>query len=496
MWSPKSTDMDSSVSFYTPERFAVSLKGRSRPSDTRQSVHILFLIDTSESMNDFNKLQHVKSSMSFIQPLLTPDDRVSIVTFGDSSATLCSNIPPNSQEFIHTIQKITTNGCTNLSAGLMALQPILSADTSTRKKGVLLLTDGHANRGVFDSSSLQTIVNAMIESNSSLTLSSIAYGINHNTDLLKQIATDGNGSYNLVNTLENVATVFGEILGGLTTLVAQNVLVKGPPEFRPLTSYTVDSFSNIHVGDIYSENEIIILFEHTPPAQNTPLDDNPSQLHPTFPSLSVQITGSDMISFSPISHTLSISPFVSSVPVPQSVQIASLRYDVTKILQKAAEGRSVRSEAQQMLETLRALPFVSENIIQMMIDDMEILLERGGLADTIHVRTNMMQHAAYLGLGRGIRSTEQENEDPLDQTWGPSAHHVVRRQLAAAASAATGVLEELTAGTDDESASPLASVPLARTRTAQVDSTQSPFSNRIQSHNVEVMRSASQPHPR
>jgi hypothetical protein len=133
----------------------------------------------------------------------------------------------------------------------------------------------------------------------------------------------------------------------------------------------------------------------------------------------------------------------------------------------------------------------------MMIDDMEILLERGGLADTIHVRTNMMQHAAYLGLGRGIRSTEQENEDPLDQTWGPSAHNLLRRQMAAAASsAATGFMEELTAGTDDESASPLPAIPLARTRTAQVDSTQSPFSNRTQSHNVEVMRSASQPHPR
>lgn len=495
--------MDSTVSFYSQNRIAVTLKGLSRSPESRQSVHLLFLIDTSDSMNDFNKLENVKSTLSFLQPILSPDDRVSVVSFGDSSTVMCKNIPANSHEFLHVSSKLHTDGCTNLSAGLMALAPILNEDTSTRKKGILLLTDGHANRGVYDTASLTTIVSNMIRDHPDLTLSSIAYGANHNSDLLKQIATDGTGSYNLVDTLEDVATVFGEVLGGLTTVVAQNVIVKGPVGYKPLTSYIVEHKNHVRVGDIYSENEIIVLFEK---------DSNPSDYtaphDPVLPnddsiSLSITITGSNMLDFSSISQALTVPPFNSEAPVSKSIQIASLRYDVTQILNKAARGGVVRQEARDMLDTLRALPFVSDNIIQMMIDDMEVLLERNGFADTNTIRTNIQQHAAYLGLGRGLRSVipnlhSDPDQDPYSQTWGAPGGPIHRQNaipsmLGALSRSGTPppVSPQILEGLVEE----LHAIPLAPTRSAQIDATQSPFSNRVQSQCVQVMRTASSQTP-
>jgi hypothetical protein len=463
-------------------------------------------------MNDFNKLQNVKSTLSFLQPLLSTDDRVSVVTFGDSSTVVCKNIPANSQEFLHVSAKLHTDGCTNLSAGLMALIPILHEDTSTRKKGILLLTDGHANRGVYDTTSLTTIVSNMMRDHSDLTLSSIAYGANHNSDLLKQIATDGTGSYNLVDTLEDVATVFGEVLGGLTTVVAQNVIVKGPVGYKPLTSYIVEHKNHVRVGDIYSENEIIVLFEKdsTPNQHEVPHD-------PVLPnetdSLTVHITGSNMLDFSSISQALTVPPFNSDVPVPKSIQIASLRYDVTQILNKAARGGVVRQEATDMLDTLRALPFVSDTIIQMMIDDMEVLLERDGFADTNTIRTNIQQHAAYLGLGRGLRSiipninsnSIDPDQDPLSQTWGGPAwggspihrQNAIPSSLGAASRTGTPPsVPIITPGVIEGLVEEIYALPLAPTRSAHIDPTQSPFSNRVQSQCVQVMRTASSQTPR
>lgn len=458
--------MDSNAFFYTDKRFVVTLKGKANESKNRQPIHLIFLIDISESMNDFNKINNVISSLTFMNSLLAPTDHVSLITFGDSSTIVCKNVPSNSPDFSHKVKSLKTNGATNMSSALIALNVVLKDDSSSMKKGVLLLTDGYANRGIYESEALISLLKTNLEEFPHVTFSSIAYGVSHNADLLKQMASIGNGSYNIVNNLEDVASVFGEIFGGLSSIVAQNVCVKGDSICKPLTSYRVDNSNTVHIGDIYSENEINILFELI----------NPNE---SLVTVTVTVSGFDILTLLPIYLTIPVAPFNSSTSIPKSVEIANIRYDVTKILEKAASGSNVRQEAESMLHYLRSLSYVNDNIIQMMIDDMEIILENNGRVIYSDIRANILQHSMFLGVGRGLRSVIQEptpfDQDPLNITY--SVNSPLRRNLAVSTLASpSDLLTNIT----------------QTTRTARVNTLNSPFSNRSQTQAIQTMRHLSQ----
>ena len=48
-------------------------------------------------------------------------------------------------------------------------------------------------------------------------------GSNHNSDLLRAIATAGNGSYYYVEGVDDIRNAFGDCLGGVLSVVAQNI---------------------------------------------------------------------------------------------------------------------------------------------------------------------------------------------------------------------------------------------------------------------------------
>lgn len=417
--------MNSTAQYISSTDIAVTLRGEA--TDRRQPVHLIFLIDTSDSMSDSGKLSSVKQSLTFIQPLLTSDDLVSMISFGDTSTILLNKASSTDKEtLLYKIQSLRTDGCTNLSAGLMNVRDVLLPPEDTRKQGVLLLTDGHANRGITQTSQLKSIVQTLLEAYPELTLTTVGYGNDHNASLLQEMGTTGSGSYNVVYSLENVATVFGEVLGGLTTVVAQNVCVYLPPGSVPKTAYATqkDAEGNvlIRVGDIYAENEIVV-FASVP--SGTP---------------NIQVSCHTMISFATVNETLELQP--PSNTLPKAIEQASFRYRVSEILKKTNDS-SIKEEVENLLVTLKELPYASEQLIQMMIDDLERVLEVFAIPFVNSTTaTNFAQHSAFLGLGRGLRSQMPEEDDDMYNVHDPQA--------------------------------------LSSTRSAVVDATFSPFSNRRQ----------------
>ena len=461
--------MDSIIQFIAPTEIAVTLTGRA--TDRRQPVHLIFLIDTSESMGDSAKLASVKRSLEFIQPLLTPEDLVSMISFGEESTILLNKVTATEKESIlYKINTLRTDGCTNLSAGLMNVHDCLLPADDNRKQGVLLLTDGHANRGINDSTGLKAIVQSLLTERPTLTITTVGYGDDHNANLLHDIGTTGGGSYNLVYNLENVATVFGEVLGGLTTVVAQNVIVHLPPGSIPKTAYTTvtgqDGTVQVRIGDIYTENEIVVLASLAP-GQDT-----------------VRVTGHNMMSFTTQTYTITATPLLQESIIPKHVEQAVFRYRVGKVLKavldrsspnghlllphrgREAQGaEALKTESEDLLAQLKGLSYASEQLIQMMIDDLESVLETfldNGLGDDA-TAMNLTQHSAYLGLGRGLRSMIPD--DPHDP------HMIISSPCA------TPPLSQEQLDPYDITPQSVQSVG---TRSANVDATFSPFSNRRQ----------------
>jgi hypothetical protein len=500
--------MNSSAFTISATEAAVVLRGAPVAAETqRQPIHLALCIDVSDSMSDGHKLANVCKSLEFLLPLFSSQDAVSIVTFGEQAATLLPLTPASHSDLIRSkIAQLHTDGCTNMSAGLMEVGPQLepAGGAPARKQGVLLLTDGHANRGDSSPEGLKRIVQRMIEDNPGLTVTTVGYGHDHNSGLLSEIATVGGGSYNVVNTLENVATVFGEVMGGLATVVAQNVKVQYSEGLEPMTGYATDKVvRTVSIGDIYAENEVVVLFRVADPA-----------------TARLNLTYHDLQAVRTVAQPLELGP--TPVAIPKTIEVASFRFRVSQLLKDVSAALGVRNRyvgvsrllsddlktrAEALLAQLRELSYAAEQIIQMMIDDLESLLEAeevaettpGGLAPAaLHATTSAwVQHSAYLDLGRGLRTASM----PIPAApaapagppaWGatpaaplpggPPLRHAVHWGLAAGGSARSRSVSPVG---DPMASAP--SAPLARTRTARVDPFNSPFSNRVQSTARESM---------
>lgn len=518
---------------------AVLLRGQAAP-DRRQAVHVMFLLDISDSMSDGHKLSNVKKSIEFLVPLLQPEDAVSIVTFGENSAVVLQPTPATERDLIlGKVSVLRTDGCTNMSAGLMSVRDVIER-ASPRKQGIFLLTDGHANRGVSDPDGLKRIVQSLLTDHPELTLTTFGYGVDHNVPLLTDIATAGGGSYNVVYNLENVATTFGEALGGLTTVVAQNVTLLLPEDAEPLTGYkvikTAGEPTQVRIGDVYAENQVVVLFRLGADA-----------------TLPVGLTFHDMLGLRSVTESLTIGPVPAAADggVPKIVEQAQFRYKVSEILKEATRNllaAGLKGRAEALLAQLKELPYFQEQLIQMMIDDLEDLLEGidraeapydGNIpaavalgatpsAPAARQTSQWGQHSAYLALGRGLRSLAPEpDDDPYAYHHGPlgaaptggfgvgpaplgrvsslapaygGGGGFVRQNAVHFAATAAAQDPDEDEGTPLPTVSPplgptpapgLAPAPTSRIRTAVVDAESSPFMNLPQMRMASLMRASS-----
>lgn len=374
-------------------RGGLVLKGRARPE--RQPVHLYFLIDTSGSMHIENKLANVQRSMNFILPFLTAEDQLSLGTFNsDAKSHLVRNSVSTTQAIEYTIQQLTADGNTNLSAGLLMAAPVfeqVQSDGLERKQGLILLTDGHANMGAHDESTLLRIVKSMLEKTPSLSITTVGYGEDHNADLLSKMSIEGGGSYNIVKNLEDVASVFGEILGGLLSVSAQIIEVFLPPNAECTTVYPIETLEGgvqkVRIGDLYSEAEQTLLFKSAP-------DQGPIRITavalPSLERLDIQV----------------VPDLLEEGELPDAtLQLAEYRQQVSRILKFARSmpriTEEIRREANDLLLLLEASAYRENLLVKMMMEDLRFIATEQVPQAQVSMLT---QHETYLGVARGLRS--------------------------------------------------------------------------------------------
>jgi len=372
----------------TSSKGGILLKGLNRT--TRQSVHIIMLVDTSGSMEDNGKLESVKKSLRFMLSLLSSEDRLSLITFDNDATLILDKVVPDAANLDATLYKIDmlhTNGSTNMSAGLLEARSVIESVDSGRKQGIILLTDGHANLGSMTPDAIVSIIQRILNDNRDVSISTTGYGSDHNADLLMQVAREGGGAYNVVSNLEDVASTFGDILGGLVSVSAQRVQVKFPAVYSVKTSYPTQvnglGLTVVNVGDVYAETEITILFDVAGSAE------------------AVQVLGTNMMTLNSIDTAL-VPQMVSLEAYPLAFTIGELKVDVSNML-KAVRSLTVTIG---MIDALRdkivdlvhpIVPFLLADL-----DQAKIIVRRGRMSQEDAV--DLTQHSAYIGTSRGMRS--------------------------------------------------------------------------------------------
>jgi len=377
---------------------------RAPDNEARTPIHLCCVIDTSGSMETEYKLDSVKNSLHFLLDFLKPEDSISIITFSDVARTVLK------QTFVTAVEKeniraqislIHSETNTNLSAGIIEARESLHVDTSNVKQGILLLTDGIANMGLTRAQDILEIVSNTCQKFPGTSISCVGYGTDHNVDLLQQISASGGGSYYVVNNLEDVAVVFGDVLGGLVSCFAQQVRVILPAGTEVKTRYAVTTVGDkmeILVGDVVAGAEAVVL-------ANMPT------------GATVGMRGYNLQSHSALEFNATIQ-LTADETLQTNGQAHYLRFEVLNILDKVRQLISTARWAEipthiqmiddcvQKITTYRATH--EHNLWDILLTELNTM--RNTIANRSHIGHNtaqiMTQHGAYLGMMRGIAATQ------------------------------------------------------------------------------------------
>ncbi len=254
----------------------VGIKGFDVPKADLPPANLVFLLDTSGSMNSPDKLPLLKQAFSEMTNQLRAQDRVSIVVYAGSAGLV---LPPTAgnrkDEILAALDRLEAGGSTNGGDGIrLAYAMAKRAFVKDGVNRVILATDGDFNVGTVDGGSLETMVADQRKSGIALTTLGFGAG-NYNDHLAEQLADAGDGNHAYIDTLQEARKVLVEELSSTLLTIAQDVKIQ--IEFNPalVAEYRLIGYENrmlaredfandkVDAGDIGAGHEVTALYEIT-----------------------------------------------------------------------------------------------------------------------------------------------------------------------------------------------------------------------------------------
>ena len=164
----------------------------------------------------------MQQTLNFVTRQLTDIDRFSIVSF-DSSALVVTGLKrmnsDGKESTLKVIEKIAASGGTDIADGLLLGLNVLRARASQKTvASLLLLTDGQ------DSGSLAKLDQVM-QNMPNCSIHCFGFGSDHDAKVLMAITQRVQGTFTYVEDLKTVGPAFAATLGGLCSIVAQDIRI-------------------------------------------------------------------------------------------------------------------------------------------------------------------------------------------------------------------------------------------------------------------------------
>ena len=265
----------------------VGIKGYEIEALERPSANLVFLVDTSGSMDSPDKLPLLQRSLRLLVDQMRDDDRIAIVTYAGSAGVVLE--PTKGAErakIIRAIEGFRAGGGTAGGAGLQQAYRLAEAGfDETAINRVILATDGDFNVGISDPEHLEDFVAAKHESG--VYLSILGFGRGNLNDLMMQkLAQSGNGNASYIDGLMEARKVLVDEMSSTLFPIADDVKIQ--VEFNPkrvaeyrLIGYETrmirrEDFNNdqIDAGEIGSGHQVTALYEVTAPDSKSRLVDD------------------------------------------------------------------------------------------------------------------------------------------------------------------------------------------------------------------------------
>ena len=286
------------------ELLEIGIKGYVPPPAARQPENLTFLIDTSGSMDEPNKLPLLKRAFGLLVDTLGPDDTVSIVTYAGSAGIVLKPTKASDRAAIlGAIDALAPEGSTNGADGIaLAYEVNAGAKADGTVNRVILATDGDFNVGIDEPDQLKAYIKT--QRDRGISLSVLGFGRGNLDDALMQaLAQNGNGNASYIDNFQEAQKVLVEEGGANLVTIAKDVKIQ--VEFNPaqiseyrLIGYETRALANedfnndkVDAGDIGAGHTVTALYEITPVGSGGELND---PLRYGTPSAAPAATGDEL----------------------------------------------------------------------------------------------------------------------------------------------------------------------------------------------------------
>jgi Ca-activated chloride channel family protein len=223
----------------------VGLKGKEMEKSSLPPSNLVFLIDVSGSMQDYNKLPLLKSAFSLLIKELRPNDRVAIVVYAGAAGLVLESTPGSQKKkILSAIERLEAGGSTAGGAGLLlAYQTAGNNFIEGGNNRIILATDGDFNVGVSSNSEMERLVEKEREKGIFMTVLGFGMG-NYKDDRMEIIADKGNGNYSYIDNIQEARKVMVSEFSGTLFTIAKDV--KFQLEFNParVKAYRLIGYEN------------------------------------------------------------------------------------------------------------------------------------------------------------------------------------------------------------------------------------------------------------
>lgn len=255
----------------------IGIQGELPVIEDRPPLNLVFLIDTSGSMNDPTKLPLLIQSFRLMLDRLQPEDEVAIVTYAGSAGVALAPTPAGDTATISAaLTALQAGGSTNGVGGLQAAYDLAAEMTEDGEVSrVLLATDGDFNVGISDPQALEDYIAEQRETGIYLSVFGFGRG-NLQDDTMQALAQNGNGTAAYIDTLHEAQRVLVDQLAGALFPIADDLKVQ--VEFNPeviaeyrLIGYETralarEDFANdaVDAGELGAGHSVVAIYEVTP----------------------------------------------------------------------------------------------------------------------------------------------------------------------------------------------------------------------------------------
>ncbi len=238
--------------------------------------NIVFLVDVSGSMKNYDKLPLLQMGFDMLVDDLDKNDRVSIVTYASSSDVIIAGARGDEHTKIKkAINSLEASGSTNGGEGIKTAYKL--AEKYFIEGGnnrVIMATDGDLNVGITSEDELEELISRKKEGGVFLSVLGFGTG-NYNEATLETLADKGNGNYSYIDCLSEAKKVLVDEFNSTLFTVAKDV--KFQIEFNPkyVSEYRQIGYENRQMaakdfnddtkdgGEIGSGHEVTVMYEIT-----------------------------------------------------------------------------------------------------------------------------------------------------------------------------------------------------------------------------------------